>query len=768
MTRDDAQYKLRCQLKGHEDDVRGLCIFGDSAIATGSRDKSVRCWYPTEGDKAGYVMGKTLVGHSSFVGPVSWIPPTEELPSGGLVSGGMDTRVIVWNLETSSAVQDLRGHELQVTSVAVEDNGDFLSASVDSTVRRWRKGQILDVLRGHQGPVQAVVTLPTGEVVTGSSDTTIKLWRGASCVATISGHSDTVRGLSIMPNVGILSASHDGSVRLWAITGEQLLEMVGHTAIVYSVAAHSSGLVASGSEDRFAKIWKGGECVQSIEHPGCVWDVKFLPNGDLVTACSDGVARVWTQDPKQYAASEELESYEALLRAHLLETKKVGGVKVGDLPGLEALQQPGTKDGQTKIIREGDSGVAYSWNKNEFKWDKIGEVVDGPDDSVQKKTLNGVAYDYVFDVDIGDGEPTRKLPYNKGQNPYDVADQWLLSEELPLVYRQQVVEFILQNTGQQQQSIPQFDPTFSDPYTGSNAYVPGQQQFSVAPQANASIDSKLHTLKHLPKKGSLLFDTAQYDGIFKKLLEFNEVLAVDEANQQLALSEGELMRLQAILTTLKDTSHYHASTFAEVDFNILSKVLLAWPMQYIFPALDLLRMLLLHPQAAEHFAKEINSGKDTIIDAVRRAHTAPVIAANQLTSCRVAVNSFQHSSLRNWTIKHRVEVLDMFANSCNSSNKNVRLAFATLVLNYSVLEVELKDQEGQIQALSAALELAGPQETDADVRFRALVALGTLIHGGQIKAIALDLDVGVIVDAALKSSTPKIMEVGKDIEFLLR
>jgi WD40 repeat protein len=47
------------------------------------------------------------------------------------------------------------------------------------------------------------------------------------------------------------------SVRLWALSGEQLLELVGHTAIVYSVAAHSSGDIASGSEDGFAKIWKG-------------------------------------------------------------------------------------------------------------------------------------------------------------------------------------------------------------------------------------------------------------------------------------------------------------------------------------------------------------------------------------------------------------------------------------------------------------------------------------------------------------------------------
>ena len=47
------------------------------------------------------------------------------------------------------------------------------------------------------------------------------------------------------------------SVRLWALSGEQLLEFVGHIAIVYSVASHSSGDIASRSEDGFAKIWRG-------------------------------------------------------------------------------------------------------------------------------------------------------------------------------------------------------------------------------------------------------------------------------------------------------------------------------------------------------------------------------------------------------------------------------------------------------------------------------------------------------------------------------
>ncbi|GKD53198.1 phospholipase A2-activating protein [Tanacetum coccineum] len=102
---------------------------------------------------------------------------------------------------------------------------------------------------------------------------------------------------------------------------------------------------------------------------------------------------------------------------------------------------------------------------------EIGEVIDGPDDGVKRPVHDGVQYDYVFDVDIGDGEPIRKLPYNRSDNVYDTADKWLLKENLPLSYRQQVVEFILQNSGQKDFIL---DSSFRDPYTGSNAYVPGQ------------------------------------------------------------------------------------------------------------------------------------------------------------------------------------------------------------------------------------------------------------------------------------------------------
>lgn len=59
-----------------------------------------------------------------------------------------------------------------------------------------------------------------------------------------------------------------------------------------------------------------GVCAQSIEHPGCVWDVKFLENGDLVTACSDGVVRIWTTHADRMADPMERESYTSQLSSY--------------------------------------------------------------------------------------------------------------------------------------------------------------------------------------------------------------------------------------------------------------------------------------------------------------------------------------------------------------------------------------------------------------------------------------------------------------------
>ncbi|KAM9888743.1 hypothetical protein OXX79_012662, partial [Metschnikowia pulcherrima] len=67
--------------------------------------------------------------------------------------------------------------------------------------------------------------------------------------------------------------------------------------------------------------------------------------------------------------------------------------------------------------------------------------------STGKTEYQGKEYDYVFDVDVEDGKPPLKLPYNATENPYEAAERFLAANDLPGSYAQEVVNFINKNTG---------------------------------------------------------------------------------------------------------------------------------------------------------------------------------------------------------------------------------------------------------------------------------------------------------------------------------
>lgn len=132
---------------------------------------------------------------------------------------------------------------------------------------------------------------------------------------------------------------------------------------MYSLALLPTGDLASTGEDRTLRIWKGepfsfilsislyvtltctrsdGECAQTITHPAIsVWAVSVMPNGDIVTGASDGFIRVFSAAEERWASVEDLKAYEDLVANSALPAQQVGDVKKDELPGEEALLQPG-------------------------------------------------------------------------------------------------------------------------------------------------------------------------------------------------------------------------------------------------------------------------------------------------------------------------------------------------------------------------------------------------------------------------------------------
>lgn len=77
-----------------------------------------------------------------------------------------------------------------------------------------------------------------------------------------------------------------------------------------------------------------------------------MPNGDIVSGCSDGIVRVFSSSEERWASQTDLKEYDDKVASQALPAQQVGDVKKSDLPGPEALNTPGTshvwKQGNTR------------------------------------------------------------------------------------------------------------------------------------------------------------------------------------------------------------------------------------------------------------------------------------------------------------------------------------------------------------------------------------------------------------------------------------
>ena len=532
-------YKLSSTLFGHEQDVKDVAITENGGLVSVLRDGTTRIWsdiYTTQSEATILFQSPT----NSFINSVASFNDL-------IASGGQDAMIYLSDEHGDDKYQ-LIGHEGNVCSMSYS-HGQLISSSWDCTAIVWNLEEFIPkyILSGHESSVWDCQVLGEDQYLTCGADKTIRLWQGKSEVKQFIGHLDVIRKLLILEGgKQFLSCSNDGSIKLWDLqTGKNLQTFYGHDSFVYDLAWIANDRFVSTGEDRTARVWDlaTGNVLQVITLP-CIsiWCVAALPNGDFAVGGSDNLIRVFTADPERVAPEEELLKFKEAVQSSSIAEQSLDDLKKTDIPGYEALSQPGKQEGSTIMVKNPNSGTieAHQWSGGE--WHKIGDVV-GSSSSGKKQTYQGKEYDFVFDVDIKDGEPPLKLPYNVNDNPYTAAEKFLGDNNLPASYTDEVVRFLQKNTEgvslqeSSNNSNNISDERVIDPY--SDAYNRQQQQ-----QQQQQLKS---ALKVIPSKSYIYF-TDYKTGLLVnglKKLNLSQDTEVQLSDQDLSVVESSLLDLKS-------------------------------------------------------------------------------------------------------------------------------------------------------------------------------------------------------------------------------
>lgn len=579
------------------------------------------------------------------------------------------------------------------------------------------------------------------------------------------------------------SAGNDGIARLFTLNGDLVGELHGHESFIYSIAVIPSGELVTSGEDRTVRIWRGNQCVQTITHPAIsVWSVAVCKEtGDIVTGASDRVARIFTKDTSRQADPTVIQQFENAVKESAIPQQQVGNINKEKLPGPEFLKQKsGTKDGQVQMIREDNGSVtAHTWSSATQEWIAVGTVVDSAGSSGRKTEYLGQDYDYVFDVDIEDGKPPLKLPYNLSQNPYEAATKFIHDNELPIGYLDQVANFITQNT--QGATIGQTTDTQqaapgSDPWGQERRYRPGEA--AAAPQPPSIPETRQNVL---PQQSYLSIKTANIKVIVKKLTELNEQL-VSSGNKEYSYNPPELDALLKFCNHLENTASFPKDPAdIETGIQLVMKAALKWPPANRLPGLDLLRLL----AAATPVTAQIRFEGQDIIDAIQQsgAFQSPISINNAMLAIRFFANLFDTPLGGDLAASKFDDILRMVSSATTESgapsNRNVTIAATTLYINYAVYFTlqgrpqSAKSAEGALQILDELSKIFAT-EKDSEAVYRGLVALGTLVVASneEVKTAAKDIyELEKILSNVSSSSAgrePRVKGVIGEIQDALR
>jgi cytochrome c len=273
-----------------------------------------------------------LRGHGGPVGAL-------DAGQGVLVSGGFDTRAILWDLGSATARNVTRFHDGNVTAVRLLPAGGFVTAGQDGRLAIWQTdgrapqfatpagasavasldvspdgaevaagfwdGRVLrldlateqaDEFQAHSDRVTGLAYLSGGDLVTIGGDLLLVRWTPQSELASRQSLPNLPNGLAVATS-GIAVIFADGALRLYDDAGALIVERFLADRPLVSVTSGAQDIAAASVEGIVWLLDKDDLSPRQMftAASGPVWALA-MTDTQVFTSGADGVIRPWSLD----------------------------------------------------------------------------------------------------------------------------------------------------------------------------------------------------------------------------------------------------------------------------------------------------------------------------------------------------------------------------------------------------------------------------------------------------------------------------------------
>ncbi len=246
--------KLLREITGHSDSLTDVTSYREAEdVATASADGTIKIWKVHEG-----IQRRSIAAHQGTVLAAKYSDDGSVL-----VSIGTDRALRVWTPTSGERIQEIVVR-YDFACVTVNFMGSIAASNgpeSDAVIWNLKTGKELHRLSGQRGAIVSLAFNSDGSrLVTGRNDGVLQIYdtsNGKQLHLIDENHRRVNDVKFTQDDHAIMVATSDGTLQLWDMTtGKKQRSLLGDRNEVLCVATSPQHLIATGSRDRTATLWR--------------------------------------------------------------------------------------------------------------------------------------------------------------------------------------------------------------------------------------------------------------------------------------------------------------------------------------------------------------------------------------------------------------------------------------------------------------------------------------------------------------------------------